>query len=39
MNELINTEHYKELTSKLRGIKTNISKLKNFLVKEGIQDF
>ena len=29
MNELINTEHYKELTSKLRAIKTNIL-LKNF---------
>ena len=39
MNELINSEHYINLTEKLRSIKTNISKIKNFLVKEGIHDF
>ena len=39
MNELINTEHYIQLTNKLRSIKTNISKIKNFLVKEGIHYF
>ena len=39
MNELINSDHYVNLTNKLRSIKTNISKIKNFLVKEGIHDF
>tara|TARA_B100001093_G_scaffold19887_1_gene17886 strand:+ start:2061 stop:2498 length:438 start_codon:yes stop_codon:yes gene_type:complete len=39
MNELINSEEYVELTNKLRNIKTNVAKIKNFLLKEGIHDF
>jgi len=39
MSELISSPEYVELTNKLRGIKTNIAKIKNFLLKEGIHDF
>ena len=39
MNELINSDEYVELTNKLRNIKTNVAKIKNFLLKEGIHDF
>ena len=39
MNELINSDEYIELTNKLRNIKTNVAKIKNFLLKEGIHDF
>ena len=39
MTELINSDEYVELTNKLRNIKTNVAKIKNFLLKEGIHDF
>tara|TARA_B100000963_G_scaffold342420_1_gene343248 strand:+ start:2045 stop:2482 length:438 start_codon:yes stop_codon:yes gene_type:complete len=39
MNELINSDEYVELTNKLRNIKTNVAKIKHFLLKEGIHDF
>ena len=32
MNELINSDHYVNLTNKLRSIKTNISKIKNICI-------
>jgi DNA repair ATPase RecN len=39
MNELINSEEYVHLTQELRQIKTNVQKIKKFLLKEGIHDF
>lgn len=39
LNELINSEEYNVITGKLRSIKTNIQKIKSFLIDEGIHDF
>lgn len=37
--ELIDSEEYVDITSKMRSMKTSIQKLKHFLVQEGIHDF
>ena len=39
LKELINSDEYNDVTDKLRSIKTNIQKIKSFLIEEGIHDF